>query len=672
MVFRFVHSRAGKCYLLLQSRSTEKMYPNEESTTDDSPPAYSAATADEIVTDAAFIRNSLREADGNLLAPGFYPSLGRKKVEKGTFRNLGVIDLPFNLMIAKKSLISTMSALYATMLIVACLVFVSTEVITINVPVDYFELKGFYTYLYSGSIIFMCYIFFYVLRVKVNGKEFDNNQQEIDHFIKQMAKATGIELKEAEGKPGDCRMVRRLTVFQNNSTNPAGGSAAEEENQTEMLVKLMTSESEKSHGSLMLRCGAIAFGLGTLIYTGLELVHFFEIPFGCNSWHILSGVNPVLHMIFTFMQMYYLFMHSRLNINKNKVIAKFGLMHLIATNCCIWIRTLVKESVTEITESEEFDNLVSEETKKRFLCQNSNLTDTDGMNCKKVDILGDTIKNSSVYLFPFIIEFSMIGAHIIYNMWKNVGNHPTFAMVGENETKKEKVYHRLDWSGSDVGLFIGLLALVTLTITLILYFSLVNQEQYHLIAVLIINITDTAINIFMCIAIIIGFFQVRNLRFVQAENEHDVLLIIGASGIFLYASYTIIAGYLSHDAFEPTSLVIINGIVELVQVNLQLLFIADLKQKNVAEEHGQTKPGRQIVTFLILSNLGLWITYNFEIQKVNATPDQLQFYGFFPWIIIQRITLPLCVFFRFHSTVVFAELWKNCYVARRGNKSTSL
>ena len=81
----------------------------------------------------------------------------------------------------------------------------------------------------------------------------------------------------------------------------------------------------------------------------------------------------------------------------------------------------------------------------------------------------------------------MIGAHIIYNMWKNVGNHPTFAMVGENETKKDrKVYHRLDWSGSDVGLFIGLLALVTLTITLILYFSLVSQEEYHLIAVLII------------------------------------------------------------------------------------------------------------------------------------------------------------------------------------------
>ena len=57
-----------------------------------------------------------------------------------------------------------------------------------------------------------------------------------------------------------------------------------------------------------------------------------------------------------------------------------------------------------------------------------------------------------------------------------------------------------------------------------------------------------------------------------------------------------------------------------MQVNLQLLFIADLKQKKIDEEEeggGREKPGRQIVTFLIFCNLGLWITYNFEIQKVS-------------------------------------------------------
>ena len=51
--------------------------------------------------------------------------------------------------------------------------------------------------------------------------------------------------------------------------------------------------------------------------------------------------------------------------------------------------------------------------------------------CDRVEILSETIENSSLYLFPFIIEFSMIGAHIVFNMWKNVGAKPRFAVLRE-------------------------------------------------------------------------------------------------------------------------------------------------------------------------------------------------------------------------------------------------
>ena len=80
----------------------------------------------------------------------------------------------------------------------------------------------------------------------------------------------------------------------------------------------MTSENEKSHGSVFLRVGALVFGLGTLIYTGLEFLTFFEVPRTCMSWDVLLGANPILYMVFVFMQMYYIFVHSRINVNKNK------------------------------------------------------------------------------------------------------------------------------------------------------------------------------------------------------------------------------------------------------------------------------------------------------------------------------------------------------------------
>ena len=56
------------------------------------------------------------------------------------------------LKVAKKSLIATMSELYAMTLIVICLAFTSTEIITEKVPLDYFESWGFYTYLYRYTV----------------------------------------------------------------------------------------------------------------------------------------------------------------------------------------------------------------------------------------------------------------------------------------------------------------------------------------------------------------------------------------------------------------------------------------------------------------------------------------------------------------------------------------
>ena len=58
---------------------------------------------------------------------------------------------------------------------------------------------------------------------------------------------------------------------------------------------MMTSENDKSHGGLMMRLGAIAFGLGTLIYSGLEFVHFFETPFNCSRCRaVLKFKIPII------------------------------------------------------------------------------------------------------------------------------------------------------------------------------------------------------------------------------------------------------------------------------------------------------------------------------------------------------------------------------------------
>ena len=50
-----------------------------------------------------------------------------------------------------------------------------------------------------------------------------------------------------------------------------------------------------------------------MIYNGLELGTFFEIPWNSPCYQVLRGINPILQMIFTFSQMYFVFMNARVS-----------------------------------------------------------------------------------------------------------------------------------------------------------------------------------------------------------------------------------------------------------------------------------------------------------------------------------------------------------------------
>ena len=44
---------------------------------------------------------------------------------------------------------------------------------------------------------------------------------------------------------------------------------------------------------------------------------------------------------------------------------------------------------------------------------------------------------------------------------------------------------------------------------------------------------------------------------------------------------------------------------------------------NLFKLQDRSKPGRQIVTFLLICNLSIWVIYTFEVQKVEESPVQV-------------------------------------------------
>ncbi|XP_065362948.1 proton channel OtopLc isoform X11 [Calliphora vicina] len=845
----------------------------------------------------------------------------------------------------RTSLFIVTSLVYAIILIVVCIAYVISDVTTHRLPVLYYE--SFFTYLYGVSILFLLYVFCFLLQESscCNG---GNNQPKSPKKEKKSKKDKDpADSKDAKGTK-DSGKGGKPSPYQDSQVE------AEVAVTPKNVRKRKTTHSDLTHGSFFLRVGAIAFGLGAMIYIGLEFGSFFEIPFDSPCHHILIGVNPLLQMIFTFMQMYFIFMNARLNIHRFKVIARFGLMHVVATNICVWIRTLVKESLLEITlyhqkrdndpndsaisqsirqhalrhagtvlrthngPNEEFevldgedllpvnayktDNVLSKLVRKtvdgisktlgygsnevadlaattlntmtttssttstttrapyttpsyqwqsttmarklkKFITSttaatmgtssstttttpattttssttmpsttplttttttelpyntyqnlyssaapltgesllssstaadttssfdssslassvatffnnlisstpspttittttaatttttiaakttenslnlinnlmensfqtysgishpesssimsfenyenldniypaalSSNVGTLNSSACGRIDIMGTIVYDSAPYLYPFIIEYSLIGAVVLYVMWKHIGRYPGRLSDDDLEHRLEVMLSRravamaqqarsgrVDCVGSSKGLFFGLLLLVGAMISLILFFVLVRHQQFSLLAIYLADASHCILMVFAILAIIIGFIRVKNLKFrcEEQSNLNDILLRISAFGLFTYSVFSVISGSLKVLESEPSLLVTTTSGVAVFQVILQLLFIADVSRRRVhLPEHDRSKPGRQIVTFLLICNVAMFAIYTFEAQKVFANPVQLDFYGFVPWAIIQRVTLPLCIFHRFHSAVTLAEIWKTTYKAR--------
>ncbi|XP_016986464.1 proton channel OtopLc isoform X5 [Drosophila rhopaloa] len=850
----------------------------------------------------------------------------------------------------RTSLFIVTSLVYAILLIVVCIAYVISDVTTHRLPVLYYE--TFFTYLYGVSILFLLYVFCFLLQESscCNGGNGGSKPkpQPKEKKSKKAKNADPADSKDAKGSK-DSGKAAKGAAYQEAPVD------AEVAVTPKNVRKRKTTHSDLTHGSFFLRVGAIAFGLGAMIYIGLEFGSFFEIPFDSPCHHILIGVNPLLQMIFTFMQMYFIFMNARLNIHRFKVIARFGLMHVVATNICVWIRTLVKESLLEITiyhqknepeagassiahsirqhalrhagtvlrthagPNSEFevldgedilpkdvyksDNVLSKLVRntvdgiskslgmggeqvlasttsttttttrapgfttpgyqwhsttmarklKKFITSattaattaagsssstssttispsstassttipptttstaiplssttfspfsptttaalnletsgsespfgglqrilssaappslapvdgfgsaatpvpvsgsaagsfvdnflastlspasstegsasimnnlfgqgpmensfqtytdlgheeatglvsfenfesldsiypaalSSNIGTLNSTACGRIDIMGTIVYDSAPYLYPFIIEYSLIGAVVLYVMWKHIGRYPGRMNDEDLEHRLEVMLSRravamaqqarsgrVDCVGSSKGLFFGLLLLVGALICLILFFVLVRHQQFSLLAIYLADASHCILMAFAILAIIVGFIRVKNLKFrcEEQSNLNDILLRISAFGLFTYSVFSIIAGSLKVLESEPSLLVTTTGGVAVFQVILQLLFIADVSRRRVhLPEHDRSKPGRQIVTFLLICNVAMFAIYTFEAQKVFANPVQLEFYGFVPWSIIQRITLPLCIFHRFHSAVTLAEIWKTTYKAR--------
>jgi large subunit ribosomal protein L18 len=184
-----------------------------------------------------------------------------------------------------------------------------------------------------------------------------------------------------------------------------------------------------------------------------------------------------------------------------------------------------------------------------------------------------------------------------------------------------------------------------------------------------VNVWETVMYTTATVAVIVYLFAIRNVGRIPGrrslELEH-ILLFMTQAGLFLYILFQIIGAYFSLDVGPRWAIMrIITPVAALVQSMSQTILVLDAwKRRCNTKEQIEKKPGKQLVTFLLIVNLAMWVVNRLKNNRSEFHPLEAEFYGVWAWTIITHISVPLVVCYRFQSTVCLYEIWKHVYKMR--------
>ena len=228
----------------------------------------------------------------------------------------------------------------------------------------------------------------------------------------------------------------------------------------------------------------------------------------------------------------------------------------------------------------------------------------------------------------------------------------------------------VDCSGATRGLFFGIFTFVATIISTIVFFVLIERPRYLDVAVGIIHSSELTLHCLAAIAVLVAAYKMRDMRFEHRRKGgaslDEAMLVISLAGLLIYRAFSAVAGRYHKDSDNENStggsLLSASSALIVAQAGAQAVFVAHALRRSAQKPyHARAKPGREYVTFLLVCNVAAWGVATLEIPRTRANPLAEHFYGMLTWSIITHLTAPLVVFYRFHSTVCLANIWKNAY-----------
>lgn len=290
--------------------------------------------------------------------------------------------------------------------------------------------------------------------------------------------------------------------------------------------------------------------------------------------------------------------------------------------------------------------------------------------------MGRLLQDVGPFLYPCTIEYSLICAVILYEMWKQVKSLPDIAKSRQNSMKMLEEIPRadvlsVDCSHSHGGIFSGVIVFVLTIISIIMYFVLYDMPGYAATALQEVSICEAIIYVISIVAICLAMYVMRDVKYYQklAKNHSSkvsldiTLLVVAQFGAYLYSVFSIIGHYFAmQDQLEGGHVGFVAESLGILQTSVQTLFLHSCSRRRCRGAlQKRKKPGREIITFLLIVNMCMWLINTLIKERAEFRPMHFDYYGSWAWTIIVHVSMPLSIFYRFHASICFFQIWKNTY-----------
>lgn len=197
---------------------------------------------------------------------------------------------------------------------------------------------------------------------------------------------------------------------------------------------------------------------------------------------------------------------------------------------------------------------------------------TAAVVCRRTNIMGTLVQNASPFLFPCTIEYSLICAVILFEMWKQCTAQLHQKRSPDRKISQSVHHFSVDCARANKGMLAGTVVIVLTIISLIMFYVL-NIPTYYTVATLEVTITEMILYVITSLAVVGAFIYVRDLKFQSSEAIplDCTLLLMSQAGVYIYSMFSIIGCYFSIKDGGLYGL--IAEIFSIVQTSLQTLFV---------------------------------------------------------------------------------------------------